>query len=712
MSDAVTEYQTTEKTLAEVADEFDVSTSALHRAYTRRMEGGQAQPGAGRPSRLTKEGCAELQRIVNDRSDRSKTLSDSEFADIVWKMEKDRAREQGENVHSVGRDLAFAKRLIAKHFVSLKTGSVQSRSRIKAIGDVANFVSVIAMLRNMLHDDAISLMGPVPHDRIYCLDSTSLLLQQDAKGTLRLVTTPASQQSMADKRRDVAAEGGAGSVYFRVPSYFLTSASGELALSVFLIKDPSIEKDTFKRFEAPSLNSSGGGLCGRKSFIYLIPAEYSNFDEKAWLKAFFTELVVPAIAINAPPEATGQRPRSALFLDGDIPQVQVLETEEMQQQFNAKSIQIGKIPAATSWAMQANDMMRAHAILKRFGKNLDNFEVSADTKGVGKPLYYDALIQWFEKEANFTRGKQQLIETFFYHGPSILAKSFSVAVVKSGWKTIGFAPFDEEVIMNLCSGWKDLSYEKSEQIWNAIEPLTIHFATDDWTTEEILTQYGVPTVPEEEEALLETVNEPRREKHEKLMTKNEMVTWRQRAVCLTGRAFIQRCRQKVIDVEVAEAARVQAATEKLAEKEKKDADKLAAKKQKEVEAAIKAEQKQAAAEALKRQQAQAAAAAAEAAAFRKQEIAAQAKAFHEQQLKEAAELAATEIANMKKRKAELSTCHNCNAQYPVYDKNVQLKWKECKSKQCQKLFCPNADCQQTRQLHENVCPFASAKKAK
>ena len=142
-SDAVTEYQTTEKTLAEVADEFDVSTSALHRAYTRRMEGGQAQPGA---SRLTKEGCAELQRIVNDRSDRSKTLSDSEFADIVWEMEKDRAREQGENVHSVGRDLAFAKRLIAKHFVSLKTGSVQSRSRIKAIGGAANFVSVAAML--------------------------------------------------------------------------------------------------------------------------------------------------------------------------------------------------------------------------------------------------------------------------------------------------------------------------------------------------------------------------------------------------------------------------------------------------------------------------------------------------------------------------------------------------------------------------------------
>ena len=60
MSDAVTEYQTTEKTLAEVAAEFGVSTSALHRAYTRRMEGGQAEVDHLVCTLMILQSCSEL----------------------------------------------------------------------------------------------------------------------------------------------------------------------------------------------------------------------------------------------------------------------------------------------------------------------------------------------------------------------------------------------------------------------------------------------------------------------------------------------------------------------------------------------------------------------------------------------------------------------------------------------------------------------------
>ena len=497
------------------------------------------------------------------------------------------------------------------------------------------------------------------------------MLRSQSAGFERLVTTPAVQQKMKSQHRDSAAAGKSDSDFLRSTSFFLTSASGELVLSIFLLKDSTSTDGKWVRFDADGLNSSGGGHSGRKGHIYIIPdGSQSAFDEKKWLEEVFTELVVPALEVNAQSDAEGQRPRSVMLLNGDIPQVQILDNKAMVKLFTDRNIEVGKLPAGTSMAMQPNDVMRAHALLKAWGTKIDRIPYIDDLQSMTTPTYYSDFHKWVNNESKLmrTQGSKNLIQQFFCRAPTVLARSFSVAVVQKGWEKTGFSPFNMETTMSGCSSWAQMSKQTTAQVWNAMDAVTIHFAEHDWTTENIMDEYHIPITDGEAEDYADNVNAELTAAKKKKKSLNELSTWRQRAVCLTGCHFMVRRRQKIIADEAAEVAKQENKALQATEKERQKAAALTAKKQKEEEIA--------AAKIAKQQEKEQKAADA---AARKLE---EAKARDEQKLKVAAERATVVSAQKKKRKAESSACNHCSAEWPTYEENQQRQWTECPIRNC------------------------------
>lgn len=657
-----------------------IATGTLARAVKHFKQTGEVYRTSGRPPRLPKASIEKLSKIVTNYSKLQAALVTPRFAELVREEEKLLASKNGKRVDKVKIDIEYARRLVKIHWKTKYKGklgaSVQSRRRAEAAHDPRNFLSCICMFKSTLFDDPMDEKSPhIPAHLITNVDATGLTLTSEGCDFVgEVITTEEASIKLEQQHRGTTKLSGEAISRVYVPSYFVTTASGQLLVSAYLIKDDSVEGTGWDMFRAQGLNNTGGGAAGGFGCIYVMN---KKFDEKKWIRHFIVDIIVPAMIANqvqheGDHQQGNVKQRCLLTLDGDIPQVEIFFDKETHKLFAENGIEVAKFPAATSGYLQPNDVMRAFPLAKRFVKQLADLKYAEVAgKSLDMPAYYSALEKWLVDQdlALFRlRDKKQLILQFFKHLPTILHSSFTVKVVKKGYETCGINPFDHVKIMEQCSAWDDMTDKEVQSVLNAIEPLTQEFMTADWTTEKKMDELMVPVLTDEQKQWFENATEQSKKAKRQTKPLNEMIASRQRAMLLTGHAALQRRSQVALDKlnalkekefkkKAAEIAKKYAEENKVAAQEEKIKKKAMNILLKKVAKVVDNEAKQDAQQAKQKQQ--------------------KAQPQPIKPVKRAAKKVVIGIVQVK--------CLICSRSYDEFNKYQQQKWNQCNG--CNVHFC-------------------------
>lgn len=162
-----------------------------------------------------------------------------------------------------------------------------------------------------------------------------------------------------------------------------------------------------------------------------------------------------------------------LFLDGEIPQVKYLASENSIVNQISNFVVI-KLSAACSSRQQPNDCMRSFAIIRRMLNSASyNFDIKSckckEPLIVGFQNKVSRLLNSMTKESKKTYRK------FFNSITSILNVAYSNNIISKGWELTGleFKTFDPKSVLSNCTSWGQLALENQDKIAEAIKKLRL-----------------------------------------------------------------------------------------------------------------------------------------------------------------------------------------------------------------------------------------------
>ena len=628
---------------------------------------GEYYPVMGRPTRLDTAALERLSAIVTDYATATAALSGAAFAKLVHAEEKQVAKRRGKRLVTSSIDIGYARRLVKRYLKTRKDSSNQTYRRAEAGADVRNFLSCICGLKSVLFEDPMDDHSKhIPAHLICNMDATGLTLKTGGCDFgAKVITSEKAERKMKKQHRSTAAIDDESMTKVYVPSYFVTTASGQLLVSAYLIKDESVEGDGWKSFEAQGLNNTGSGAQGGRGHVFVMNAK---FNEKKWVKHFIVDIVRPAMLANriSDGQQDNEKQRCLLTLDGGMPQVQAFFDAATHKLFENDAISTLKYPASCSGFLQSNDPSRAFPLAKRFCNKMLNLTYAAvEGRSFDVPAYYPALEEWL-CDSNLTpfklRAKKQLILDFFKHLPTILQSSFTVKVVKKGYEVGGINPWNPQQILEQCTSWDEMSEAEVEAVLDAVEPLTQEFMTSDWTTEKKMDELKVPVLKDEKIQWLDEAAYKAKKMHRNEKQLNELIENRQRAMLLTGAAALQRRTEKLEAIKQHELQKKAAANAKKAELKAKKAEAIA----KKVE--------------LEAKKVAAAAAAVEKERVKADKLKAQAekkRANNQGKPQQAKPKGASHTHKKGGSAAVQLQCLICFRDYDQFTKLQQMKWQEC-----------------------------------
>lgn len=187
-----------------------------------------------------------------------------------------------------------------------------------------------------------------------------------------------------------------------------------------------------------------------------------------------------------------ERPAAALLVDGDYAQIErIMRSFANKRGFDKHNIDIVKLSAGCSMALQPNDLMSGHRDIRSMVAVKDY-----TTKVTKEDLPFFSHLARQVEQILFGHGMEKASRDIFVNYCEdffrLVSASFTVVKIKAGWEVSGLYPFDPHQILRQCATFKGFSYEDGKGIEAKLPELRerAYYTAGHLTDEDIFDIFG------------------------------------------------------------------------------------------------------------------------------------------------------------------------------------------------------------------------------
>jgi len=202
-------------------------------------------------------------------------------------------------------------------------------------------------------------------------------------------------------------------------------------------------------------------------------------------------VVIPGSSKSTTTEEDPDKPAVTVLVDGDHSQIEgVMRSMNETPEFKQSNVDMIKLPAGCSLALQPNDLMVGRRDLRTM-VTVSDYTTKITKERLPLMSILARTVDKILQEHGVEKASRDIFVNYSEDLSRLVSASFTVAKVKVGWEVSGLCPFEPMQLLQQCPSFKGLSYDEG-QIIAAKFPLLREraFYTGHLTDEDMYDIYG------------------------------------------------------------------------------------------------------------------------------------------------------------------------------------------------------------------------------